>query len=86
MSECLLDLEEKIIQLSHRFTPQNTEIFWKKEDIGPKVRFQFIAVLPTLTIESSRGYKYQNPSDCLWDIDKRDANDFEERGLGKIIQ
>ena len=48
--------------------------------------FEFNSVLPTLTIESRRGWKYQNPTRCTWEINQEDAIEFEKKGYGKIIQ
>jgi competence CoiA-like predicted nuclease len=48
--------------------------------------FEFIPVLPTLWIESQRGWKYQNPAGCTWEINEDDAIDFEKKGFGKIIK
>jgi len=48
--------------------------------------FEFNSVLPTLTIESRRGWKYQNPTRCKWEINQEDAIEFEKKGYGKIIQ
>lgn len=50
------------------------------------VKFEFIPVLPSLWIESQRGFKYQNPAGLTWLIDKDDATEFEMKGFGKIIQ
>jgi hypothetical protein len=50
------------------------------------VIFEFFPILPTLLIESQRGWKYQNPAGCIWEINKTDAIEFEMKGFGKIIE
>lgn len=51
-----------------------------------KILFEFSPVLPTLRIESERGWKYQNPSGCTWEIHVDDAIEFEKKGYGKIVK
>ncbi len=51
-----------------------------------KVDFKFSNVLPTLTLISQRGTKYQNPWGCTWSIGKDDAIEFEQKGYGKIVK
>jgi competence protein CoiA len=58
------------------------KIVIKREEI----KFEFIPILPALLIESQRGWKYQNPAGCTWEIDKEDALEFESKGYGKIVQ
>ncbi len=50
------------------------------------VVFEFAPFLPALSIESQRGWKYQNPACCKWVINRDDAIEFETKGYGKIIQ
>ncbi len=51
-----------------------------------KVDFEFAKVLPTLTLESQRREKYNNPYGCTWSINKDDAIEFEQKGYGKIVK
>jgi len=86
---CISEVQEKILQSSHNAFKENIDFSWKREreeNNGLKVKFCFNDILPQLTIESSRPWKYQNPAGCTWDIDERDALEFERRGLGKIIR
>jgi hypothetical protein len=58
-----------------------------KNPVSPKNKdllFNFNPVLPTLLIESQRGWKYQNPTGCTWEINEDDAIEFEKKGYGKI--
>jgi len=57
-----------------------------KQEQEDKVDFEFSKVLPTLTLESQRGEKYNNPYGCTWPINKDDAIEFEQKGYGKIVK
>lgn len=50
------------------------------------VIFEFFPILPSLLIESQRGWKYQNPAGCVWEINKTDAIEFEMKEYGKILK
>ncbi|WP_048115100.1 hypothetical protein, partial [Methanoculleus sp. MH98A] len=58
----------------------------KKQEQEDKVDFEFLKVLPTLTLVSQRGMKYINPYGCTWPINKDDAIEFEQKGYGKIVK
>jgi hypothetical protein len=49
-----------------------------------EVLFEFIPVLPMLTLISEAGLKYQNPAGCKWMIKEEDASEFERKGYGRI--
>jgi hypothetical protein len=84
----ILKIQNTIIHESPIFNKKQSEQSPKqeiRETRYPQVKFRFIDVLPSVVIESSVGHRYFNPSGCCWDIDTRDAKDFEKRGFGKII-
>ena len=69
---------------------EKERITHKSEDVSSTQKnvavFEFSRILPTLLIESQRGWKYQNPAGCTWEINKDDAIEFEKKGYGKIVQ
>ncbi|WP_305066441.1 competence protein CoiA [Methanoculleus sp.] len=58
----------------------------KKQEQEDKVDFEFLKVLPALTLVSQRGMKYNNPYGCTWPINKDDAIEFEQKGYGRIVK
>jgi competence CoiA-like predicted nuclease len=70
------DIEKEALRKPNNRTQEQEE----------KVDFEFSKVLPTLTLESQRGEKYNNPYGCTWSINKDDAIEFEQKGYGKIVK
>lgn len=79
-------------QLQKEKDPVSSEKVQPKRPTSPPptqnaiVGFEFSPILPSIWIESQRGWKYQNPAGCTWEINKGDALEFEMKGYGKIIQ
>lgn len=55
-----------------------------QKPLQKEVLFKFESVLPTLTLISKTGMKYQNPAGCKWMIKEMDATEFERNGYGHI--
>ncbi len=75
-----VEKREKLIQLYKEITKKKTL------PKNYKILFEFFSELPTPTVESQRGYKYQNFAGLTSEIHIEDAVEFEKKGYGKIVK